>query len=133
MLSLFVGDVCQTVADQAKTYDRSAVLLTEENFPTISPTTSGTFYTSLADLGSIAYLDHLCTIANQIFYCPPEQWSDGVDSKQKKHTETVLVFHSQIKTVHNLSLINQPRRWLGKKFLQSNRIYKNNFGQWVAA
>ena len=99
---LFVGDVTHEVCDAAVNFDKSAQLLLEENITNLS---SSTYYTSLADCGSLENLSEVCRQSKEIYYICPRQWSDADKnnvSKQQKWTELVLHYYRQTKPVHNL-------------------------------
>ena len=116
--TLFVGDIHKELADDAKSHDPSAYLITKENYNFAT----GTVYTCIADMESLELFFHVCKCAEKIFYCPPETWSDqnkkGI-SDQKKITENILIYFSQFKFVHNLP-VNQ-KNFLTKDYLQDTR------------
>lgn len=98
---LFIGDIFQELADAAKAYDSSAELLTSDNLPSDLSSLHGTYYTSLADIGSSHRFSQLCLAAEEIHYHPPKKWSD---KDQQRWTETVLWNATQYTSVHGLSL-----------------------------
>jgi hypothetical protein len=86
MFDLFVGDVGEYLATIAHTHDRNARLLTDLDVDT------GTYYTSLADMGSLEAFQNICLQAREIWYCPPAGWT----SRDQQHwTESVLGYVSQ--------------------------------------
>lgn len=84
MINLFVGDNTEYLADIAKEFDPCATLVDYSNYTQILNIhyTSGTIYTSLADLPKIDdrnVLYDLLLKADKIFYRPPAIWSDNLD------------------------------------------------------
>lgn len=105
---LFVGDIFPELAEVAQNYDCSAELLTAQSLKKI-PTLQGVYYTSLADIKSIDEFNNLCFSAEEIFYHPPENWSND---EQQKWTEIILWNVNQHKTVHGLSLSQKENLFL---------------------
>lgn len=100
---LFVGDITSEVLDAAIKYDDNAQLLIEKNLNNLLP---GTYYTSLADCGSLENLSKVCSQSAEIYYIQPIRWSDTDKnnvSEQKKWTELILYYFCQTKTVHNMT------------------------------
>ena len=80
-LTIFLGDTDESVAAAATAFDKSALLLNHNNyqqFLTIGRSQPTVVYTSLGDLPkNLKIVYEILSQADQIFYCPPEQWSDG--------------------------------------------------------
>lgn len=86
MFDLFVGDTGEYLADIAHNYDPGACLLTGTDIP------PGTYYTSIADMGSLQNFQHICLGAKEIWYCPPARWTT---EDQRHWTEHVIAYVSQ--------------------------------------
>lgn len=80
-VSIFLGDCSEYLANLAKEYDPMAWLLdhsTLENFEEQLHCSPCTVYTSLGDLPKdLSKVYNVLKKADVIFYCPPDQWSDG--------------------------------------------------------
>jgi hypothetical protein len=80
-LTIFVGDIDESLSVSAKSYDSSAWLLDYSNykeFLTLTLTTNTTVYTSLADLPkNLEIFYNILRLADKIVYCPPDHWSDN--------------------------------------------------------
>lgn len=103
---LFIGDVDESLATIAKTYNPDAVLLTGENYKN----SYDVAYTCLADMQSLENFYEVCSYATKIEYHLPAHWSDqtpGNSSKQKYWTEHVLYYFAQFKSVYNLAPIEK--------------------------
>jgi len=97
MLTVFVGNNDQHLADSAIMHDKSAYLIDWSNY---NHTHKGTIYVSLADLNSIQMFNIVLSKADVIIYVPTDRWSD---TKQKYWTERsvqIFTFDSK-KTVIN--------------------------------
>lgn len=105
---LFVGDINEELADTAKKYDKSASLLTAEIFNNIHDL-NGTYYTSLADLGSIDDFNIVCLKSDKIFYHPPACWSN---LEQKKWTEIILWNANQYKPIQGLTFNDKEQLFI---------------------
>ena len=79
-LHLIVGDVLPSLTEYAITQDNSAYLISMEN---LTQDHSGTAYTSLGDLDGVKELFQLLSIAKEITYYPPMQWSDQKKSNDR--------------------------------------------------
>lgn len=113
-LTIFVGDIDESLADSAKSYDSSAWQLDHSNykdFLTSTLTKNITVYTSLADLPkNLEIFYNILNSADKIVYCPPSQWSDNntVDfadpgASIQGLTETFLLLLSNSIQVDNLN------------------------------
>lgn len=103
---LFVGDVDESLANQAQCYNRQAYLLTKDNYTEAK----GTVFTSVADMQDLVLFRDVCLSAEKIHYYPPLVWSDQKrdgSSEQKTWTERLLRFANQTKTVVNLPKVDQ--------------------------
>ena len=80
-LTLFVGDVYESLSISAKKYSDDAFLIDHSNYKSFldTPLTNDvTIFTSLGDLPKdLQIFINLCKLADQIFYCPPDTWSDN--------------------------------------------------------
>jgi len=108
MITLFVGDCTPDLANAALEYDESALLIDSNNYRDVRD--SGTFYTSISDLPSLAAFDDLLLSANTIVYSPPNNWSDSNTgfAGLKFWTEFYCLIYSKFKTVIGLDLIHKP-------------------------
>lgn len=113
-LTIFVGDIDESLADSAKSYDSSAWQLDLSNykdFLTSTLTKNITVYTSLADLPkNLEIFYNILNSADKIVYCPPAYWSDNktVDfadpgASIQGLTETFLLLLSNSIQVDNLN------------------------------
>lgn len=101
MFDLFVGDVGEYLARIAQSHDAKACLLTHTN------TAAGTYYTSVADMGSLEHFQQICLKAREIWYCPPACWSSP---DQQHWTESVLAYVRQWVRCHGT--VSNPYQWL---------------------
>lgn len=121
-LTIFVGDVQEDLAHQAKKYDASAWLLDQSNYDLLDSRNNSTVYTSLGDLPKnlLTVLD-IFRRAKEIYYCPPPQWSgsqtqDVTDPTITVQglTETLLMLVSDSVMIHSVdqlgSWYNDPRQ-----------------------
>lgn len=74
MITIYVGDVDESVREAALVDDLNATLITQENCESLK---SGTYYTSLGDLYNIETLVKVFDQANKLIYSPPTNWSDA--------------------------------------------------------
>jgi hypothetical protein len=114
-LTVFVGDIYESLAVIAKTYDPTATLVDMSNyklFLTSDLSRDTTIYTALADLPKDHEAFHvILNMATDVVYTPPEVWSDGLTvsvadpykSLQGK-TENILLRVSRHKNVKNIHL-----------------------------
>lgn len=110
MYDLFVGDVGEYLAHAALQHNPSARLLTTD-----TPST-GTYYTSIADVGSLENFISVCKNASRIYYCPPETWS-GCDNQ--RWTEELLAYIKQRVIVHGQ--FDLPKQYLQDDLLHDDR------------
>jgi hypothetical protein len=131
VFNLFVGDVFEELAAEAKNFDPTAYLLTFENIDSfINNPIGATAYTSVADIGSLGELHKVCCKADKIFYRPPVAWSDETKdhvSKQREYLHTILLFHAQSGKVDNVSKLTTPYDFLAADFLQDQRVANKQF------
>ena len=119
MITLFVGDNVEYLANHAKSHDSNAFLIDFSNWKKIlknySPEDRFTAYTSLSDLPKIdehiSVLWELLKIAHTIYYVPPEVWSDHSKDFQWNEQQTLTeyyLYQQQLsgKEVHGLDLIH---------------------------
>jgi hypothetical protein len=72
MITVFVGDVHQYLADCARLHNSFAQLVTEKNYKNIA---SGTWYCSLGDFKDPKKFVTVLRQSNEIIYTPPVEWS----------------------------------------------------------
>jgi hypothetical protein len=105
MIVIYLGDVGSYLADLAQATDSTATLLTVEN---CNELTSGTYYTSVADLENFQNLSSVLRSADKIVYAPPPNnlWSDTKKnhSQIQAWTEDYLKIFSFRTSVKNFSL-----------------------------
>lgn len=121
--TLFVGDINNEVCDAAHTHDDTAQLITLQNLTCLS---DKTYYTSLADCGSLENLSSVCGQAHEIYYVQPSKWSDcdrNNVSNQEKWTELILRYFQQTKPVYNLPAPTM------QSWLKQTRVAEKQF--WV--
>ena len=111
-LTVFVGDTDNTVSASARSYDSTAFILDFNNYQEFFNNEllkNTTVYTSLGDLPKdIAVIQDLLWAADEIFYCPPHQWSDqkNIDtvsptSCNQGLTEHLLLTLAKDKKIYN--------------------------------
>jgi hypothetical protein len=113
MITVFVGDVDESIAVAAKSYDNKAELVTQKNFKRVS---RGTYYISIGDFDhDILLYDFISVLkkADTIIYSPPVRWSDVDDSGRsymKDRTEYELLNFKcfEFKDVRNVEGIQLP-------------------------
>jgi hypothetical protein len=131
MLTVFVGNNNQELADTATSHDQTAYLIDQEN---LKDNHTGTVYVSLADLSNVAQLNELLRSADTIVYVSCNEWSDpDKNYSQKFWTErSVQIFDlDQSKTVINCpKLVSDPKRE-SILHLEGNRKSENQ-QLWVA-
>lgn len=80
-LTVFVGDTDTSLGDSAQSHDKSAYLISTENYQKLlqgSLTKDTTVYTALGDFsGNLELFYKILCSADKIVYCPPRQWSDN--------------------------------------------------------
>jgi hypothetical protein len=114
-VTLFVGDVCEGLGQQALQFDPDAFLIDHSNYKNflVSPTNNNiTVYTSLGDLPkNLEIFYHIAMTATEIIYAPPAEWTDGltVDPSDPTScvqglTEIMLLLISNRRPVQNLNL-----------------------------
>lgn len=81
MITLFVGDVGEYLANIAQQHNGDAKLITAKNYKNIR---AGTYYTSIGDLATEEKFSLVLKQADVIIYSPPEIWSAP---ESKLHTE----------------------------------------------
>lgn len=134
MITVFVGDIYQSLADCAKSFDTDANLFQD---PSDLTDQCRTYYTSLADCG----LDNLYYILNashSIFYIEPEHWSDEESSNirsMKFWTEKFLDLfsHDNTKHIHGYTCKTYVTPAINHNFLSLSDIRKVDSKQlWIA-
>lgn len=111
--TIFLGDTQEYLGVLAKRYDPEAWLLDQSNYDRLSQCANVTVYTSLGDLPKnlVAVADLLAS-ADEIFYCPPNVWSDGLSADNTDPTastqgltETLLLYLCDRVDIHGLENI----------------------------
>jgi hypothetical protein len=108
MITVYLGDVFEYLAEFVCGIDPGAILITTENYKNLSP---GIYYTCIGDVGGLANLGEILRSADQIIYAPPPdgKWSDekhGI-SQMKQWTEDYLKIFSFRTSVKNF-FIEEP-------------------------
>jgi hypothetical protein len=106
MITILVGDVTEYLSIEAFKIDKSATLITEQNFTNLP---HGTYYTSLGDFSTLKNFVDTLDQADTIVYCPPVVWSDYSainDSYMKKYTIFYCIFFKDKKHVKNIDNVN---------------------------
>lgn len=127
-LTVFVGDVDESLAQSAKMHHEDAFLIDYNNINDFIESTlckDTTVYTALGDLPKdCRFFVDLCMSADQIFYSPPDYWSDGTTLSEfdptrsvQGHTEHLLLLFSLHVPVYGLSipLTHQPIELVDKR------------------
>jgi len=118
MIRLFVGDSDNAMKVFALKLDAAAEFLHTDVVDDYLSCKTGTFYTGLCFLNDLKVFLKVCQRADQVFYYPPEKWTDehnGI-SDQKKYVESVLAYVSQTKEVNGLVLSDNPYNFLLQDF-----------------
>ena len=114
-VTLFVGDIHESLATTAKEYDSAAFLINHNNYKQFLTTdidTDITVYTSLGDLPKdLEIFYNIALSARKIVYTPPAVWSDHLtvvpfDPTRSIQglTESLLLSISNYRPVENLDL-----------------------------
>lgn len=121
MIKIFVGDVGEYLAEEAKACDASAQLLTADSDPRLKP---GVYYTSYGDIQDLALFTTLLRQADELMICPPpDRWSDNVSAMAELTYQIVNMIQStkgQLQTgvpehVHDLigdRVTADPQLWI---------------------
>ena len=80
MITVYVGDVDDYLATLCTSVDTKSKLITQENCTNLE---AGTYYTSIADVGSLSNFAAVLRQANKIVYSPPKNWSDQRKGQSK--------------------------------------------------
>lgn len=80
MIVVYVGDVGEYLGKKCREHDPAARLISKDNFTNLK---SGTYFTSIADVGDLENFSTVLRQADKIIYAPPVQWSDS----KKKHSQ----------------------------------------------
>lgn len=107
MITVYLGDIFESLAELTCLVDPNATLITTENYKNLS---AGTYYTCIGDVGGLDNLGEVLRSADQIIYAPPDgKWSDekhGI-SQMKQWTEDYLKIFSFRTSVKNF-FIEKP-------------------------
>ena len=108
MITLYLGDIHNYLAELACAADSNAKLITHKNVHNL---TDGTYYTSLGDLAGVDDLGIVCRTVDKIIYAPPSgKWSDSFFGKSamKTWTEDYLKIFQWRIPVENFAEISTP-------------------------
>ena len=113
MITVYLGDVGEYLANLARAADPTATLITHNNVYNL---TDGTYYTSLGDLGNLTNFGGMFRTVDKIIYAqPPGNWSDYTHfstfpegSKMKFWTEDYLNIFSWKIIIENFPKIPVP-------------------------
>lgn len=134
-LTIFLGDVQTYLSEMAREYDPSAWLLDHSNYKKFlieDFTSATTVYTALGDLpDDLSIVYSLLSKADQIYYCPPDRWSDGrtIDipfpgESIQGLTEILLWFLPTNVRVHNLKCsLKDPNPLVDERKTPSKQIW----------
>ena len=105
MITIFVGDVHQYLADRARLHDSAASLITEKNYKKIS---AGTWYCSIGDFGDFKKFVHVLRQADEIIYAPPNEWQDvNAQINTEKYLLDLKIL--EFKNVKNIDNLKWPK------------------------
>jgi hypothetical protein len=90
-ITLFVGDCDASIAHVATQFDCNAKLINSSNYKNFFNCQDKiTGYTSLSDLPKdLTIFYRLLTVADSIWYCPPQSWSDGKSIDRNDLTSSI--------------------------------------------
>jgi hypothetical protein len=149
-INIYIGDNNTELADTATVSDPAAFLIDHSNYKEFldRPPSNVTVYTSLSDLPKFPtgqtkiskYNNAVCNLldlADNIFYCPPDVWSDNknidlsdITNSLQGLTEYILYWFKQQKNnVHNLDLTRYSTQAY-TKLADSRKT--NNQQLWIA-
>lgn len=123
MITVYLGDVFEYLSELTCSIDSNAKLITAENYKNLS---SGTYYTSIGDVGGLNNLGEILREADQIIYAPPpnRKWSDekhGI-SQMKRWTEDYLKIFSFRTSVKNFPIEEPNNKTNILKLTDSRKI-----------
>ncbi len=103
MITVYVGDVTEHLGELARQHDPMATLIDQNNCVDLD---SGTYYTSIGDVGSLVNFALVLRQATHITYARPVQWSDQVkgSSKMQAWTEDYLSVFANNKVIINFDI-----------------------------
>ena len=120
MITIVLGDTTEYLCHHAQQLDKSAQLLTRDNFTGL---VNGTYYTSLGDINEYRLLMDVLECSDVIIYAPPQTWSDQ-DSRgfsyMKHWTEYCLFYFNDKKTIIGYT-VDDPPNMSQILHLESNR------------
>jgi hypothetical protein len=122
MFELFIGDIDQSLANEATSHNKDAVLITSSTVDDFLKTPTGTAYSSLGDIDNLDIFLQLCSQADKIYYRPPIKWSDSSSgNKSKELTELILAGMSTSIPVDGIDEITDQKKYFNEDFLQDHR------------
>ena len=126
MITVFVGDVHQYLADCAQSHNSFAQLVTEKNYKNLA---SGTWYCSLGDFKDPKKFVTVLRQSNEIIYTPPVEWS-CIDTQIQTEKYLFNLKILEFKIVKNMDHLIWPNL---KTFLELTDTRKTPGPQlWIA-
>jgi len=126
MITVFVGDVSEYLANIALQHSRDAKLITAKNYKNIR---AGTYYTSMGDLITEENFSSVLKQADAIVYSPPDVWTSLEVKRLTEYWITVMRAFED-KTVVNADHLKLP---LLNKFLHLADRRKSESSQlWIS-
>jgi len=129
MITIYLGDIGEYLADLAIANHGNATLITQENFTNLP---HGIYYTSIGDLTDLRTLGGVLQQANKIVYAPPVVWSDNRHSKSvmKEWTEDYLHIFSFRCQVDNYIPVNTDNQKTILKLVNTRKTQEQQL--WIA-
>jgi hypothetical protein len=118
MFELFVGDIYESLAQDAKSHNADAELITASNADKFLKKLNKVAYTSLADINNDEIFIQLCLCADKIYYRPSAHWSTV---EQKISTENILIWISQHTAIDGLEHLSVDYQQFNEDLLQDKR------------
>jgi len=131
MITVYLGDIFEYLAELVCSIDPDAKLITKENYKNLLP---GTYYTCIGDVGGLDNLGEVLRSTDQLIYAPPPngKWSDenhGI-SQMKQWTEDYLKVFSFRTSVKNFFIEEPNNKTNIFKLADSRKNAKNQL--WIA-
>lgn len=129
MITIYLGDVGEYLAELVVANHGDATLITHENFSNLP---HGNYYTSIGDLVDLRMLGDILQQASRIVYAPPTIWSDDRhgESKMKEWTEDYLNIFRFRCHVDNYNPVNTDDRTLLLNLIDSRKTQSHQL--WIA-
>lgn len=131
-ITIFVGDIHESLGQIAKQHDPSAFLIDRNNYHTVvNRNDSFCAYTSKADLVDLGKLRKILSKATTIYYCPPKVWSDrkqynvaDVTSSAQGLTEVLL-----LSLRDQVNIVNLPKPSVKTTLIDARKTIDSQF--WI--